>query len=1219
MAWNLASAGRGVSVNLNASDNGALGGTITYKNRTYPVTGAWAAAGSIAGRTASAFSLAGRTQTTPDVPNFISASGIMMGPGNAPQSIEIRLGVSSSSDGSLIGETAVLLPAPAAAPNYAVSLAGAGGLVGPSLVGSANAMGTSDFTLETWIQPAGVGPIASFGNEDIHALGGIMALEISAGGVLSFSVSSVSNALATDTSEIASGPTAILDGEWHHVAAVRTGAGLSVYLDGEPLAAGNTLPVKPPVADLQPPYLFAVGTEFVGEDGELGGPTFLEANYDEMRLWKVALTPLQIADGMHHRLTDQESGLVGHWTFDQTLNDSSTAKQNLRAREGGTVSFLDSPIDFEPEGESYLVTQAQLMQDWVPDPAKPGAFKELSGYRVIISSRDANGNPTQADIDLWLASPQDQARLEFLDGSSADLSSSHRITRATTFSGELSFVIDSLGQLRCPPLKAHASFMGPGQSLVISPDRHVHATLAAITGPQLAGQRPMPSGKKVALNMKNKPTANQLDAMAQAVSHAMSAATGHDLQPERPQTRDASLPEDTPLQVPYVPRYQRLVSIVEPYHFASNAMTTHFLSADTSVTRILIPENMPNAHWMLNFSTGVFQPLPSAGAPPTGTVTYADPVAALFQGRTEVGLTAAAYLAALTSADAGVQKRWLGALWNAVKSAASVIVNTVVTIIVETGEAIKTAVVTAVDAVGNAVMGVLHTVEDGIDFVGALFAKVGAEIEDVVDFVKAVFDLQDIRRTADVIQSVLSQTPAVISEMLQAAQTKLDDAIASFQAYLDKQLDDDIKALGPASANGQGASVKSAPPSDIQSKYVGSLLSANAQQATDPSGAINIKPDPAFSSMWSSKFNDTTLQGLHASLANQPSFLNSPDSLLDAGLGAILSALKSAVDELLGLIRSAVDGLFAGADDVIQSVLAIAQARIDIPVLTDFYEQVIMGGQGEFSLLGVVSLMGAVGFNVTYKLVTGQTGHVFSDAQIQEIKTPGFLLNAYRAGPVHPALTGQPALADPSIVRTAAAGPDAFQIVQWAMGFTYAFSSLAWGVGSTLEDVKNIKQVAPDPPDTRIAGATILKMSGQILATLASLPIFTLPKGASSVTIGFTLGNWFSGILQFGSNYQAVIDPIYSFIWDPLVTGVVGVGQLGATIAYAVEGGDTGAWLADVYGAFEWIPQLGKYSSETKWIVPIVDAVAYLGVFIITVASTGADIHRQTSAHPASA
>ncbi len=110
LPWKLASTDSTVLLALDASGDGPLKGTLTFKGVRYPVTGVWAASGSIPGRNASAFSLAGRTVGLPDVPSFIAASGIMSGPGAHPTQIDLRVGVSSSSDGTLTHYSGVLFP-----------------------------------------------------------------------------------------------------------------------------------------------------------------------------------------------------------------------------------------------------------------------------------------------------------------------------------------------------------------------------------------------------------------------------------------------------------------------------------------------------------------------------------------------------------------------------------------------------------------------------------------------------------------------------------------------------------------------------------------------------------------------------------------------------------------------------------------------------------------------------------------------------------------------------------------------------------------------------------------------------------------------------------------------------------------------------------------------------------------------------------------------------
>src|SRR5260370_17123374 len=87
--WKLASSDHTMALDLNAADNGALNGALTYAGASYNVAGGWDAAGSVPGRNYSALSVSGRTPSLPDVPNWISASGIMAGAraGAAPTKI----------------------------------------------------------------------------------------------------------------------------------------------------------------------------------------------------------------------------------------------------------------------------------------------------------------------------------------------------------------------------------------------------------------------------------------------------------------------------------------------------------------------------------------------------------------------------------------------------------------------------------------------------------------------------------------------------------------------------------------------------------------------------------------------------------------------------------------------------------------------------------------------------------------------------------------------------------------------------------------------------------------------------------------------------------------------------------------------------------------------------------------------------------------------------
>ncbi len=107
--WKLASSDKTLAMSIDASDSGPMTGTLTYQGVSFPVKGGWVASGSVAGRNFSAFALYGSNQAV--APDWISAAGIMTGPGNRPTQIEIQVEVSSSPSGKLSHYSGILLPA----------------------------------------------------------------------------------------------------------------------------------------------------------------------------------------------------------------------------------------------------------------------------------------------------------------------------------------------------------------------------------------------------------------------------------------------------------------------------------------------------------------------------------------------------------------------------------------------------------------------------------------------------------------------------------------------------------------------------------------------------------------------------------------------------------------------------------------------------------------------------------------------------------------------------------------------------------------------------------------------------------------------------------------------------------------------------------------------------------------------------------------------------
>lgn len=941
MTWDLISADRKLSVDLNAGDNGSLSGNITFNGERIAVSGGWSAAGSIPGRGASAFSFCGRTNPPSDVPMWIAASGTMAGPGTKPTGIDIRLTASSSADGA-------------------------------------------------------------------------------------------------------------------------------------------------------------------------------------------------------------------HQPYSATLTPNRTP---------------------------YLVAQAQLMQDWV---SESGAIIPISGYRVIIASKDFEGNPLKTRLHFSFAHPADSGDLHFTDGVKRSIVAGGAIEVDTDHDGELSFVIDAQGQLSCPPLKvAAAAFMAAGHSLIVSPDRHVHATLANLTGEQLRGREPLASGKLGAAlktTTNPSPTADQLNGVAAAIAHTMSACTEHTLQATRPTVRDARAPLDTQVLSPYFPSYQRPTG--EPYHFASNTIGTYFLEHDIPVTRIAIPEKLRTPLLHLNFQTGAVSTSPPPIISTPQSVVYQDNLALLFAGRTNISVTLEQYLTAVTASDDRARKRDLSAIWGAIKSAVSVTITTVGAAIEGAATVVEGIAIAVVDEAANVFHAVIHSIEDAVGFVGALFDKIGAAIEDVINFVKAVFNLDDIRRTADVLESLLTQVPAVIDTALSKAKTTLKNDVEAIRDYINKRLDTELAKLGPkGTMNGQTAAQKAEPPGNIHSKYFTSHFSGNIKKATS-SGVPAFADVPNFSDTWSARFDVTKLTSMSQGLAAKPPRFFS-QNILDSAFSSILQDLRALVNEFLDLIESGVDAVFSFIQKIVEAIFELATKRIDIPFFTSFYETVIRDAKEKktCNILGISCLIGAVGFNAIYRLVDPKSKWVIPDAQVAEISKEGFLKNALA----------------PASTRTTPVSPASVQMGQWITSAGFAATTIVWGIFATWEDLLWEPGV-PIPDEMKFV--TTWKMVGQTLTFMGSLTSQILteistPPNPAMITL--TSINTLCDVAQMASNYAVMKIPAWD-PKDPFFTGVLGVVQLLSSFSMIFVPGGTSilGTVSNMAQACEWIPQLLKSSGpELKPEIVIVDAFAY--------------------------
>jgi predicted outer membrane repeat protein len=113
------------------------------------------------------------------------------------------------------------------------------------------------------------------------------------------------------------------DGYWHHLAAIKSGADISLYVDG--IFEGSNTGVTSFTDSL---------TILVGKLKPSTSERFYKGQIDEIRLWNTTRDPEDIRDNMHRMITGTENCLVSYWPFNET---TGTTLNDLTGNNDGTL------------------------------------------------------------------------------------------------------------------------------------------------------------------------------------------------------------------------------------------------------------------------------------------------------------------------------------------------------------------------------------------------------------------------------------------------------------------------------------------------------------------------------------------------------------------------------------------------------------------------------------------------------------------------------------------------------------------------------------------------------------------------------------------------------------------------------------------------------------------------------------------------------------------
>lgn len=95
-----------------------------------------------------------------------------------------------------------------------------------------------------------------------------------------------------------------LNPDWNHIAYVHSGYMDHVYLNGVLVASNRVGP-------------YDISSDSTGSIGRWRGSGYFKGIIDEVYIWRIALSQIEIQDYMFHSLTGSEVGLDGQWKFDE--------------------------------------------------------------------------------------------------------------------------------------------------------------------------------------------------------------------------------------------------------------------------------------------------------------------------------------------------------------------------------------------------------------------------------------------------------------------------------------------------------------------------------------------------------------------------------------------------------------------------------------------------------------------------------------------------------------------------------------------------------------------------------------------------------------------------------------------------------------------------------------------------------------------------------------
>ena len=1120
-----------------------------------------------------------------------------------------------------------------------------------------------NFTIEMWVQMTGTGALFGTSREplDPHQSAGVLlGVQDNLGSILfglSYDLTS-----PFVTAKFVSKPSLIADGTWHHVAAMRMGNSLLVFLDGTLLAGTQT--VYDPSTGLtidssqtggilitNQQYAFVGG---VCPTSPNPAPTlsthvlpYTLPNYcfdgliDNVRVWGKSLTPNEIRKGMYSPVNNADTDLWADWTFDaQNGADSSVYKHQSTVGDGVTYTN-DKVVQPLPLKQSYITAQCKLMDDYFD----PKNTKPTAAYQTVLSFWDGDGNRLPG-ANVYLKADQ-SCKIWVPQGTSFDDKSIGTTLKAftTNLFGEFTFSYVAADNLTTPMFSVQADFMASDEWLLIFPDRHAHHGLATVTGDALLNSKP-----KSSLTQKLKANGvsdiNVANSVASAISNFMASALEHDVQAQYPLIWLADEPANN-VSKPVPRLYQNVAVSRAAYNPKSNVATTHYTRSgdSSSLQRIVSGDAMPIKNWQFannRFSLSCPEQIKKTISASKQGRVYLNAAAAVNQAMLDSGKASftrdevTAYVRQCTGNTKTLQLYSFSDLWNDIKNAESFAVSVVSHVIKGAKEALH-VVSLFIEGVGNYVM---QTVTDAVSAIGGLFSKFTATATDIIDFLKATFNWNDILTTQTVVKQYISQVIPALRLQVTALRSGAVSGLNAIQSGVDTYFDRAITSLSGQTFGDTQSRASSGDPQDIQGAYI-QRATATYMMSDSSSIAIPTMSDSAQKSL-NSAFDglinnvQADIGTLKTLIEKTPAFsrlFTDPQAFFKASAADVLSILKTLWDVSMDVMRAGVIGIFDVLDSILKTLDDLMKTRIVIPFVTDLYENVINPNH-TLNAYDLMALFGAVPLTIAYKLANNnQNPFNVNDSVVQTFlhltpdQYPTYFSSATSA---ESSVSQRSVSAKKSSHKDDQAKKQALiKKLSWGLGFLCSGAVLVWGATSFASGkdfggkvVKTLEVVAV------IAEFSVLACSSPIYFAVTDDPLSIFN---ASIWGTFVIPLIIDAAMLF------VAKPTSGYIWagattwelfvKPGINVALGVihGTAFATSAVwevvniSISDGDAttitwaiaNAWFKAGVNVVSIVPELDKVLSfvpQTREFVPLIDAGAFAAWGIGTGVVTGVDL-----------